>query len=145
MAKKITSRPGLFGSTVHYDENGKKIGTSYSGAFKTDHYDANGHRVGSSYNGSFCNDHYDAKGHSAGRTYKGSFVSDHYDKNGHKTGSSLRGSGRKIPGLTIKYSDFRITTGQGTSCPVQSVEKASQSLLPAGSKGNQIMFSGGAR
>ena len=39
--KKIKSRPGLFGSTVHYNEKGHKIGTSYKGAFKSDHYDAN--------------------------------------------------------------------------------------------------------
>lgn len=26
MSKKITSRTGLFGTTVHYDEKGRKIG-----------------------------------------------------------------------------------------------------------------------
>lgn len=28
MSKKITSRTGLFGTTVHYDEKGRKIGES---------------------------------------------------------------------------------------------------------------------
>ena len=40
MAKKITSRPGLFGTVNHYDEKGKAVGntkTSYdaSGAIKS--------------------------------------------------------------------------------------------------------------
>lgn len=34
MAKKeITSRPGLFGTTVHYDSNGRKVGESRPGLF----------------------------------------------------------------------------------------------------------------
>lgn len=34
MAKKeITSRPGLFGATNHYDAKGRTVGSSYSGAF----------------------------------------------------------------------------------------------------------------
>ena len=28
MAKKVTSRKGLFGTTTHYDERGRKIGES---------------------------------------------------------------------------------------------------------------------
>ena len=43
MAKKVTSRPGLFGSTIHYDERGRKIGESRPGFFgDTVHYDAKG-------------------------------------------------------------------------------------------------------
>ena len=33
MAKKVTSRPGLFGSTIHYDERGRRIGESRPGFF----------------------------------------------------------------------------------------------------------------
>ena len=46
--KKIKSRPGLFGSTVHYNERGQNVGSSYKGRLKTDHYGKNG-KVGSSY------------------------------------------------------------------------------------------------
>ena len=82
--KKIKSRPGLFGSTVHYNEKGQKIGTSYNGAFKTDHYDAHGKKVGSTYHGSFKDSHYDATGRHVGSSYKGSLKNDHYGKNGKK-------------------------------------------------------------
>lgn len=33
MVKKVTSRPGLFGSTIHCDERGCKIGESRPGFF----------------------------------------------------------------------------------------------------------------
>ena len=69
MAKKIISRPGFFGSVDHYDERGRKIGSSQVGTFKTDHYDANGHKVGSSYNGGFKTDHYDRDGSCIGSSY----------------------------------------------------------------------------
>ena len=47
MAKKIISRPSIFGWTNHYDKNGKKIGHSRKGLFgNTIHYDEKGHRVG---------------------------------------------------------------------------------------------------
>ena len=43
MSKKITSRTGLFGTTVHYDEKGRKIGESRPGFFGGEvHYDAKG-------------------------------------------------------------------------------------------------------
>ena len=51
--KKITSIPGLFGTITHYDEQGKKIGSSVKGNFKTDHYDAKGRKVGSTFKGPF--------------------------------------------------------------------------------------------
>ena len=48
MAKKeITSRPGLFGTTNHYDSRGRKVGESRPGLFgTTNHYDATGWKVG---------------------------------------------------------------------------------------------------
>ena len=54
MAKKITSRPGFFGTVNHYDEKGKKIGESRPGLFgTTNHYDSRGQKVGSSNAGVF--------------------------------------------------------------------------------------------
>ena len=54
MAKKVTSRPGLFGNINHYDERGRKIGESRPGLFgDTVHYDAKGRRVGESDQGVF--------------------------------------------------------------------------------------------
>ena len=45
MSKKITSRTGLFGTTVHYDEKGRKIGESRPGFFGGEvHYDAKGRK-----------------------------------------------------------------------------------------------------
>lgn len=88
---KIKSRPGLFGSTVHYNEKGQVVGKSYSGAFKTDHYNASGKKVGSTYKGSFKDSHYDVKGRHVGTSYKGSVKTDHYGKGG-KLGSSYKHS-----------------------------------------------------
>ena len=47
--QKIKSRPGLFGTTIHYDEMGCKIGESRPGFFgATIHTDAKGKTVGKS-------------------------------------------------------------------------------------------------
>ena len=41
--QKIKSRPGLFGTTIHYDEKGRKIGGSRPDLFgATIHTDAKG-------------------------------------------------------------------------------------------------------
>lgn len=52
MAKKeITSRPGIFGTTNHYDSKGHKVGESRPGLFGTvHHYDAKGKKVGTDVN-----------------------------------------------------------------------------------------------
>ena len=71
MAKeKITSRPGWFGTTVHYDSSGRMVGKSCPGLFgSTIHYDKNGRRVGSSHPGIFgSKTHYDSKGRRVGWT-----------------------------------------------------------------------------
>ena len=71
MAKKeITSRPGLFGTTNHYDSKGRKIGESRPGMFgTTNHYDANGRKIGSSSPGLFgSTSHRDANGRQVGST-----------------------------------------------------------------------------
>ena len=68
--QKIKSRPSLFGTTIHYDEKGRKIGESRPGFFgATIHTNAKGKTVGKSYDGFFgSTDHYDVKGHNVGRT-----------------------------------------------------------------------------
>ena len=94
MSKKITSRTGLFGTTVHYDEKGRKIGESRPGFFGGEvHYDAKGRKVGKSQPGLFGgNVNYDANGHRVGRTENSFFGSQvHYDSKGHKIGRTDTG------------------------------------------------------
>ena len=90
MARKIKSVEGLFGTVTHYDEKGRKIGTSQKGTFKTDHYDGKGHKVGSTYHGGFKDDHY-VGNKKAGSSYHSGFRSDHYDSNGKHIGKSFLG------------------------------------------------------
>ena len=114
MSKRITSRTGLFGTTVHYDEKGRKIGESRPGFFGGEgfimqrlsgrglafieidgevHYDAKGRKVGESQPGLFGgNVNYDANGHRVGRTENSFFGSQvHYDSKGHKIGRTDTG------------------------------------------------------
>lgn len=72
MAKKRHSEKNLWGDIVHYDEHGKKIGTSTPNFFGgyTD-YDEKGRKIGTSERAVFGD----------GFT--------HYDNKGHKTGSSI--------------------------------------------------------
>ena len=57
--KRITSRPGLFGMTYHY-EDGKYVGKSRPGLFgdREIHYDADGNQVGTSRPGFFAEEVY---------------------------------------------------------------------------------------
>ena len=81
MAKKVTGRPGLFGTTNHYDANGKKIGSSSPGMFASQvHYDAKGRKTGSTYGSCsslFGADHYDSRGHKVGDSHSGWLGSTH--------------------------------------------------------------------
>ena len=82
----------LSDSYTHYDEKGKKVGTSRGQAFGTGytHYDAKGHKTGESRRSivgdSYTN--YDAKGHKTGESYSNGVGYSHYDTKGHKTGES---------------------------------------------------------
>lgn len=89
---KVTSRPGLFGTTNHYDSRGKKIGESRPGFFgSTNHYDAKGKKIGSSQKGAFGRSvHYDNKGHKTGSSYSSVFGTDHYDAKGRSAGHTNR-------------------------------------------------------
>ena len=52
--RKVTSKPGLFGCCVYYDNDGKKVGHSTLRPFgSTIHYDGDGYRVGYSKDGPF--------------------------------------------------------------------------------------------
>ena len=89
---KVTSHPGLFGTTNHYDSKGKKIGESRPGFFgSTNHYDAKGKKIGSSQKGAFGRSvHYDSKGHKTGTSYSSVFGTDHYDAKGRSAGHTNR-------------------------------------------------------
>lgn len=82
------------GRTDHYDERGRKTGTSYevSGGRKVIHYDKNGKRTGTSYRNSYGDRYtnYDANGKKTGVSYKNPYGSTvtHYDDSGKKTGYS---------------------------------------------------------
>lgn len=89
---KVTSRPGLFGTTNHYDSKGKKIGESRPGFFgSTNHYDVKGKKIGSSQKGAFGRSvHYDNKGYKTGTSYSSVFGTDHYDAKGRSAGHTNR-------------------------------------------------------
>ena len=55
MSKKITSKPGLFGITYHYDENGNYLGKSRPGLFGNTqvHFDENGNHTATTRPGFF--------------------------------------------------------------------------------------------
>lgn len=96
MAKKGRSVKGAFGTVTHYDEHGKKIGTSRPSAFGNgyNHYDAKGKRTGYSNKNAFGNGytHYDAHGKKTGRSDKSALGGySHYDAKGKSKGSTGRG------------------------------------------------------
>ena len=90
---KYKSVQGLFGQTIHYDENGNKVGESWPGLFGGEnHYDQDGTFIGSSERGLIADRvHYDADHQRIGETYTGLFGSkEHYGQDG-KIGSSWDG------------------------------------------------------
>ena len=87
MSKIYTTVDGLFGTKIHYDENGRKVGESIPGLFKgtMNHFDADGNLVGTTTSGLFSgtSDHFDANGRYAGTSTKGLFSgTDHIGRNG---------------------------------------------------------------
>ena len=71
--RHITSKPGLFGMTYHY-ENGKYIGKSRLGLLgnRKIHYDADGRQIGTSRPGALAEEvHYDQKNKRFISTYEG--------------------------------------------------------------------------
>lgn len=101
MENKGRSEQNLFGGYTHYDEKGKKTGTSYPGLFGGyTNYDSRGHKTGTSYPGFFGGyTHYDNNGHKTGYSNPSLFGGyTHYDNKGQKTG-------RSDPGLLGGYSN----------------------------------------
>ncbi len=91
MGNKGHSERGLFGDIHHYDEHGKKTGTSRPGLFGGyTNYDAKGNKVGHSDPGLFGGyNHYDNHGKKTGHSDPGLFGSyNHYDSKNKSTGSS---------------------------------------------------------
>ena len=74
MPKHYTTVDGLFGSKIHYDENGNYAGESRPGLIEGsyDHYDANGQYTGYSDPGLFADHvHHNASGQYVGETWSG--------------------------------------------------------------------------
>ena len=89
--KRITSLPGVFGGTDHYDEDGNLVGYSLPGIFGgVDHYHADGTPAGYSVEGIFGGmDHYDAEGNDNGYSMPGLLGgADHFDQSGRYAGYS---------------------------------------------------------
>lgn len=93
MAKRrITSKPGLFGMTYHY-ENGKYIGKSRPGLLgdRKIHYDADGRQVGTSRPGVLSDEvHYDAKNKRYISSYQG-LTGEIHMSNGRPVGKTTPG------------------------------------------------------
>ena len=92
MKKRITSRPGLFGTTRHYDESGRLVGTSRPGLFgTTNHYDADGRHAASSRPGLFSETvTHDTRNNRYISSTPGLFGTNHRS-NGRKIGETRKG------------------------------------------------------
>ncbi len=87
------SRKNIWGGYDHYDEKGKKIGSSIPGFLGYTDYDAKGNKVGTSHPslwGGF--EHYDNIGNKTGSSRPDLFLTgfDHYDSKGNKTGHNYK-------------------------------------------------------
>ena len=101
MPKKGYSQKDAFGGYNHYDEKGRKTGSSRPNTFGGGytHYDVKGRKTGSTEQGFLGGyTHYDAKGHKTGRSERGLGNSyNHYDSSGKKVGGS-------DPGVFTSYN-----------------------------------------
>ena len=99
MSKHYTTMDGLFGSKIHYDENGNYAGQSMPGLFGDTMI------------------HYDENGNYAGRTDPGLFGTQvHTDRNGQYAGQTTEGLfGQKI------HTDVKGRTGQTWDCLFGSI------------------------
>lgn len=93
MAKRrITSKPGLFGMTYHY-ENGKYVGKSRPGLLgnRKIHYNAEGRQIGTSRPGALSDEvHYDAENKRYISSYQGLTGTIHRS-NGRSVGKTVHG------------------------------------------------------
>ena len=109
--KSYTSSSGM--KTVHYDENGNKIGETWQSASggKATHYDANGNKTGVSY-----------------RSPAGHVT--HYDSSGNKTGHSYINSAGQIKHYDTDYNKTGDTWGSGFGHTTQTDSKLSAPSSP---------------
>ena len=93
MAKRrITSKPGLFGMTYHY-ESGKYVGKSRPGLFgdRKIHYNAEGRQIGTSRPGALSDEvHYDAENKRYISSYQG-LTGKIHTSNGRPVGKTVHG------------------------------------------------------
>lgn len=107
MANKRRSEPNLFGGYTHYDEHGKKIGSSSPNFFGGyTNYDAKGHKTGTSdpnlFGGYTTRDNHGNKIGSSEPNLFGGYT--HRDAKGNKVGTS-------DPGIFGGYSNSDSTQG----------------------------------
>ena len=91
MKKKIYSTKTLGGTTVHTDEQGNTLGSSYdNGSGTIIHFDANGKVSGSSVKVELFGvehiNHYDKNGKLVGQSAEGLLGTNHYDLKGNMVG-----------------------------------------------------------
>ncbi len=95
MSKHYTTVDGLFGSKIHYDENGNYAGTSVPGLIEGSmiHYDANGSYAGTSMPGLFQDQmlHTDATGLPIGTSSPGLFGTQVFNGVNGSTGVTTEG------------------------------------------------------
>lgn len=103
MKKKGHSQNTGFGRVDHYDEKGNFIGYSAESFFGTEHFDENGKKTGSSTPGPFgTTDHFDDKGKYSGCSSPGFFgTTQHFDEDGKNIGES----GPEILGSSDYYGE----------------------------------------
>lgn len=103
--RHITSKPGLFGMTYHY-ENGKYIGKSRPSLLGNHkiHYDANGRQIGTSRPGALAEEvHYDKRNKRFVSTYEGPIGKIHMS-NGSSVGKTTPGiMGRSYSSIGSGY------------------------------------------
>ncbi len=105
MAKKVTSRPGIFGTMNHYDEKGRKIGESHPNSWGgMNHYDSSGAKVGESHENFWGGTtHRDAHGNKTGESNENFWGgTTHYDTRGNKVGESYEGF---LGGVKTNFAD----------------------------------------
>lgn len=80
MSKRISSIQGLFGETLHYNEDGDYLGYSVEGLLgETLHYNASGEQTGFSCEGAIADAvHYDADNNEVGYDVEGMLGVHHY-------------------------------------------------------------------
>lgn len=117
--KSYTSSSGM--KTVHYDENGNKVGESWRSASggKVTHYDANGNKTGVSY------------GNQHGRMT-------HYDSDGNRTGASYGNSSGRIRHYDNNWSQTSETNPSFWGHTSEGTKKTSSSVRSSHDTSNAI-------